>query len=179
MQNSIVSPNTKLNLFINFKDLHIVDSALVDMEAEGCPHQMEALNPGSSGIDYQHIALLVPNNLQDVRMAADENVWLVAVNQLKCIPVVFPGIAADVCHKDLHPLALEKTVDGMFVAEVEIVAISRHTHQRLELGNDRSKGEPSPKIAGMPYLVDRFEEVAKWSVKNSVGVRYQSYVHFS
>ena len=157
-------------LFINFKDLHIVDSALVDMEAEGCPHQMEALNPGSSWIDYQHIALLVPNNLQDVRMAADENVWLVAVNQLKCIPVVFPGIAADVCHKDLHPLALEKTVDGMFVAEVEIVAISRHTHQRLELGNDRGKGEPSPKIAGMPYLVDRFEEVAKWSVENSVGI---------
>lgn len=179
MQNSVVSPNTKLNLFINFKDLHIVDSALVDMEAEGCPHQMEALNPGSSRIDYQHVTFLIPDHFKDVRMAADENVWLVAVNQLKCIPVVFPGIAADVCHKDLHPLALEKTVDGMFVAEVEIVAISRHTHQRLELGNDRSKGEPSPKIAGMPYLVDRFEEVAKWSIKNSVGVRYQSYVHFS
>ena len=179
MQNSIVSPNTKLNLFINFKDLHIVDSALVDMEAEGCPHQMEALNPGSSRIDYQHVTFLIPDHFKDVRMAADENVRLVAVNQLKCIPVVFPGIAADVCHKDLHPLALEKTVDGMFVAEVEIVAISRHTHQRLELGNDRGKGEPSSEIAGMPYLVDRFEEVAKWSVKNSVGVRYQSYVHFS
>lgn len=170
MQNSVVSPNTKLNLFINFKDLHIVDSALVDMEAEGCPHQMEALNPGSSRIDYQHVTFLIPDNLQNVRMAADENIRLVAVNQLKRIPVVFPGIAADVCHKDLHTLALEKTVDGMFVAKVEIVAISCHTHQRLELGNDRSKGEPSPKIAGVPYLVDRFEEVAKWSIKNSVGI---------
>ena len=170
MQNSIVSLNAKLNLFINFKDLHIVDSALVDMEAEGCPYQMEALNPGSSRIDYQHVTFLIPDNLQNVRMAADENIRLVAVNQLKRIPVVFPGIAADVCHKDLHPLALEKTVDGMFVAEVEIVAISRHTHQRLELGNDRSKGEPSSEITGVPYLVDRFEEVAKWSIKNSVGI---------
>ena len=165
--------------FINFKDLHIVDTALVDMEAEGRPHQMEALNTGSSRIDYQHIAFLIPDYFQDMRMAADENIRLVAVNQLQCIPVVFPGIAADMGHKNLHSLALEKTVDGMFVAEVEIVAISRHTHQRLELGNDRSKGEPSSEITGVPYLVDRFEEVAKWSIKNSVGVRYQSYVHFS
>ena len=69
MQNSIVSLNAKLNLFINFKDLHIVDSALVDMEAEGCPYQMEALNPGSSRIDYQHVTFLIPDNLQNVRMA--------------------------------------------------------------------------------------------------------------
>ena len=73
-------------------------------------------------------------------------------------------------HKDLHPLALKKAVDGMLVAEVEIVAISRHPHQRLELGNDRGKGEPSPEITGVPYLVNRLEEVAKWSIKDSVGI---------
>ena len=66
MQNSIVSPNAKLNLFINFKDLHIVDSALVDMEAEGCPHQMEALNPGSSRIDYHILRINYRKNIRDL-----------------------------------------------------------------------------------------------------------------
>ena len=51
---------------VQFKNFHTVDPAVLDLEAEGCTDHMEALNAGSSGVDYQHITLWIAHNFQNM-----------------------------------------------------------------------------------------------------------------
>ena len=106
---------------------------IFNLESERCTNNMKPLNPGSSGIDYQHvIAFRIANHLKNMRMSAYEDIRSVTIYKLSCTRIISPGISADMSHKDLHALALEEAMEGMFEAESMVVAVSSNTYQRLE-----------------------------------------------
>ena len=128
--------------------------------------------------DYQHIPFRITHDLQYVGMPADEDIRPVFIDQFQGSGIISSGISADMGHKNLHTLTLEKTMKRVDEAEVVIVTIAGDTCQRLETGNLCSKIHPPAEIAGMPYLIDRFKKLLEAIIKYSVCVRYKSDVHF-
>ena len=61
-----------------------MDTAALDLEAQGGADHMEALDSGCSGIYHQHVALGVAHYLQYMRVAADEYIRMIPVDE-------FPG----------------------------------------------------------------------------------------
>jgi hypothetical protein len=73
-------------------------------------------------------------------------------------------------HKHLQPFTFEEPVDRMCVAEIEVVAISRHPYKRLEGGNLLRQFHTSAEITGVPYLVHRLKEITELLVEHTVGI---------
>ena len=69
-------------LSVQFENLHAVDPAALDLEAQGGADHMETLDPGCSRIYHQHIPLRVTYDLQDMGMAAYEYVRPVFVDEI-------------------------------------------------------------------------------------------------
>ncbi len=157
-----------------------MDSAVFYPEPEGSTDNMEALDTGSTWIEHKHIpSFNITDNLQDMRMAADEDIGSVTVDELSCARIISPRIPTYMSHKDLHALALEETMQGMVETKVMIITVASYTDQRLELRYFRRQIHTSAEIAGMPDLIDRFKEFLEAGVKHSVGVRYETDVHIN
>ena len=139
---------------------------------------MESLDSGSSRIDHHHVPFRVADNLEDMGMAADEYVRTVFFDELHRPLVITSGIASDMGHQDLHPLAFEKAVERVGEAEIMIVAIAGDAEKRLEPGDFFSELQPPSEIPRMPYLVDRGKEFTELSVEYTVGIRYETDKHY-
>lgn len=138
---------------------------------------MEALDSGGSGIDHQHIPPGITHHLEYMRMTAYKYVRTELFDEPSCTWIVFSGIAPDVCHKYLKPSAFEETVQRMDEAQVVIVAVAGHTHQRLEPGNIFSQIHTSTEISCVPDLVDRLQKVPERLIENPVSIRNKAYKH--
>ena len=153
-----------------FEDFHRMDVPALNLEPQSRPYDMESLDSSSAGIDYQHIAAGITHDLQDMRMTAHKDVRPVFVYQRFGTGVIPPGVPADMGHQDLHALAFEEAVERVFETQVMVVAVARNAHQRLEGGYFLCHIHPPSEISGMPYLVDRLEELPELRVKDSVGI---------
>lgn len=168
------------NIFVSsvkFIDLHTVDPSLFYLESEGGTDHVEALDSCGSGVDGEHVESFVPCDLEDVGMAAYEDVGTMEVDEGIGSGIVTARIAPDMGHQHLHPFAFEYPVEGMDESEIVVVAIARHAFQRLELTYLLSQFESSSEVSGMPYFIDRLEEFTELRVEYSVCVRYYSYIH--
>ena len=120
---------------------------------------MEALDACSTGIEDQHIVTSgIADHLQDMRMSADKYVRPVCIDELSGSRIISSRVPADMGHQDLHPFAFEEAVERMIETQGVVVAVSRHSDQRLEARYLRSRIHASAEVSGMPYLVDRFKE---------------------
>lgn len=139
---------------------------------------MESLYSGSSRIDHHHVPFRVADNLEDMGMAADEYVRTVFFDELHRPLVITSGIASDMGHQDLHPLAFEKSVERVDKAEIMVVTIACDAEKRLEPGDFFSELQPPSEIPGMPYLIDRRQKFTELSVEYTMGIRYETYIHY-
>ena len=131
---------------------------------------MKSLDSGSPRIDHHHVPFRVADDLEYMGMAADEYVRTVFHDEFHRSLVVTSGIASDMGHQDLHPLAFEKTVERMGEAEIMVVTIACDAEKRMGPGDFVSKLQPPSEIPGMPYLVDRGKEFTELSVEYTVGI---------
>lgn len=168
--------NPKKKLAIQFKNLHIIDSAGVQTETESRPDKMESLDPSSARIDYQHVALRIADDLKDMRMTTYEEIGPVLVYEPACIYIISSGISSYMDHQDFQAFALEDSMERMSVSEVVVVAVAGDAGEGLEGGYFSRQIKSPAEIAGMPDLVDRLQKGAEPVAEHSVCVRYQPYV---
>ena len=76
--------NIPARLSVQFENLHAVDPAALDLEAQGGADHMETLDSGCSRIYHQHVAFRIADNLEDMRVSADEYIGTIHVDE-------FPG----------------------------------------------------------------------------------------
>jgi len=136
---------------------------------------VEAENSGRSGIDYKHVPPGIVHDPKDMGVPAYENLRPVLVYQRTCFGVIMPRIAAYVHHKHGHPPCLEKTVMRMVRPDVITVAIAVNPFERLECGY-AVRALDGSEIPRMPDFIDRVEKRAEFVIKNTVGVRYETYI---
>ena len=149
-------------LSIQLKNLHIMNIPVIYMKPQGRTDKMKALDSGRSRIDYKHAApLCIPYNLKDMRVAANEDVRPIPLDQLTCLGVISSWISAYMGHQDLHPFTFEETMKRMSEAQIIIVTVSGNTQKRLIRCYLLSKLKSSPEISGMPDLIHRFKEFTK------------------
>ena len=77
-----------------FADFHVVDIPVVDVEADGGADLMESLDTGGSRVDGEHIVFLVEDDLEYVRMSADEDVRQVGIDKGERLEIIASGIAS-------------------------------------------------------------------------------------
>ena len=147
-----------------------MDSALVYMESQRCPDNMEALDSGSTGIDYKHITLCVTHNLQDMGMAAYEYIRTIAVYQFTGTHIIASRIATHMGHEHLYSFTFEESVQRVDESQLMVVAIASHTNERLELGNLLSQVHTATKISCMPDLVDRLKKILELLAEHAMRI---------
>ncbi len=151
-----------------FENLHVMNLPIVDMEAEGGADYVESLDSSRAGIYRQHVVMRVTHDLEDMRMAAYEDVGAVGMYEFARPYVVTAGIASDVGDEDSSALADEEAVQRLGVAEVIVVAVAGDAHQGLEPAYLLSKGQTAPEVPRMPDFIDRLKELPYPLVKHSV-----------
>ena len=166
----------KKKLAVQLKNLHIIYPAGIKAETESRPDKMESLNPSSTRIDYQHVALRITDDLKDVRMTTYEEIGPVLVYEPAGIHIISSGISSDMDHQDFQAFALEHSVERMIIAEIMVVAVAGDACEGLEGGDFSRQVKPPAEIAGMPDLVDGLQKGAEPVAEHSVRIRYQSYV---
>ena len=157
-------------LAIQFKDFHAMDAPLIYTETQGSTHQMKALDSCSSGVYHQHIPLGITHNFQDMRMAADKQVWLISVNQFAGTEIISSRITSDMGHKHFYSLTFKKAVQGMIIAKTMVVTVSCDSDKRLVCSYLFGKIHSSSEVACMPYLVHLRKEVLEFPGEHSVCV---------
>ena len=85
---------------------------------------MTPLISGGAGVEVQESTFLVLLDHQQMRVAADEKIRRVFVDQLSNAWVVSPWIAAYVRHKNFYALAVESLVLRVHVPNRLIVNVS-------------------------------------------------------
>ena len=166
----------KKKLAIQFKNLHIIYPAGFQTEAERRPDEVKSLDARSTRIDYQHVALRVTDDLQDVRMTTYEEIRPVLVYEPAGIHIISSGISSDMDHQDFQAFALEHSVERMIIAEIMVVAVAGDACEGLEGGDFSRQVKPPAEIAGVPDLIDGLQKGAELVAEHSVRVRYQSYI---
>lgn len=147
-----------------------MDPALVYMEPQRCPDNMEALDSCRSWIDYEHITLCVTDHLQDMRMSAHEYIRTIAVNQLTGTHIITSGIATYMGHEYFYPLTFEESVQRVDESQLMVVAVASHANERLELGNLFCQVHTATEISCVPDLVDRLKEILKLLAEHAMRI---------
>ena len=147
-----------------------MDSALVYMESQRCPDNMEALDSGSTGIDYKHITLCVTHNLQDMGMAAYEYIRTIAVYQFTGTHIIASRIATHMSHEHLDSLTFKKPMQRVYESQLMIVAIPGHSNQGLELRDFLSQVHTAAEISCVPYLVDRLKKIPELLAEHTMRI---------
>ena len=145
-----------------------MDSALVYMESQRCPDNMEALDSGSSGIDYKHITLCVTHNLQDMGMAAYEYIRTIAVYQFTGTHIIASRIATHMGHEHLYSFTFEESVQRVDESQLMVVAVASHSYKRLELSNLFCQVHTSAEISCVPYLVDWLKKILELMAEHAM-----------
>ena len=131
---------------------------------------MKALLPCSPRIQAEHGPFAVVCHLQDVGVAAHEDIRLETVYKGISPAVVTARIAAYVGHEDLDPLPLEKSVSGVLIQQRPVIYIADHSYQGFE-GRDFSGGlQASAEIARMPYFVHGRKKILERGIENPVSI---------
>ena len=155
-----------------------MDVSILDLEPQCGTDDMESLDSSGSRIEHKHSSTsLVPHYLEYMGVPAYEYVRMITVYQLARPDIVSSRISAHMGHEDLHALALEEAVEGIFEAKGVVVTVARHSDQRLELRDFYSRFHAAAEITGMPDLVDRFKEGLDAIVEYTMCIGYETYVH--
>lgn len=157
-------------LAVKFEYLHIMNATVVNMKSQCCPDYMKTLNACSSRIDDQHISFRVTDYFQDMRMATYEYIRLITVYKFTGSRVISARIASDMGHQYLHAFTFKEAMKRMNETKVMIVTVSGNARKRLEGGYLFSQFHSPTEVAGMPYPVHRFEELAELLVKNPMRI---------
>ena len=88
-----------------------------------------------------------------------------------------PRISADVHHQYGHPTALKELMVRIFHPDILPVAVAVYTDQRLEGRYLLCSLQSPSEIPGMPYLVDRLEELPERVAEDSVRIGQKTYIH--
>ena len=138
---------------------------------------MPALDSAGSWIDIEEVVFLVHPYPEDVGVTAYKNIGTILHDQIAGFRIIIARGTTDMGHENLLPFAVPEAELGMVIAQALVVAIAIDAHQGLESGDFRRRLEPAAKIARMPDLVDRREEVAEFLGKDTVGVGYETDIH--
>lgn len=171
---------TFFNIFVSSvksEDFHAVDTSLLDLESECGADYMEALDSGRPGVYGEHVVPFVPRHLEDMGVAAYEDVGTVEVDQGEGTGIVTARIAAYMGHQHLQSLAFEYAVERVDEAEAVVVAVACHAFQRLELRYLFCQFKTSSEITCVPDLIDRFEKFTEWRIEYAVSIGNQAYIH--
>lgn len=134
---------------------------------------------GSSGVDVLHVfELPVVFDVDDVRVAADQNVGLGFVEQLFDSRWIAAGAASNMSHQNVDAFTLESKVLRILIPNRSIVDVSVNSFERQELCELLSNFQRS-EITCVPDLIAIFEGGEDFWVKEAVGVRDESDLHVS
>ena len=123
--------------------------------------------------------LRVAHDFQNMRMAADEHIGSVGIDQGPGADVIMTGRAADVSHQDSESLHFEQLERGEIVTQVLRVAVAIDADKGLERAYALHEIHTTAEIAGVPKHIHRFEELAELATENAVGIGKEAYVHRS
>ena len=160
----------KLLLSIKFKNLHVFDFSIIDVESQGCSHKMKTLDTRRARIDDQHIQFLIPYNLEDVGVATDEDIRHEITDQLTRSHIIFSRISTYMSHKNFKSFTLKEPVWRVIVAENEVITVADYAYKWFEIGYFFSQLQSAAKISGMPDLVYRLEKILEFPAEYTVGV---------
>ena len=146
-----------------------MDHTVVDMEPECGADQVETEFSCGARIEHQHSALFVVDNLEDMGVAADEDVGTVGFDKAESVEVVSAGIATDVHHQDFFPFDIHQLDVRMHLADILSVAVAVNPLEGLEC-RYRVRGFDVAEIAGVPDLVHGLEEPPERLVEEAVSV---------
>ena len=150
-------------------DVEVAELAGIDGEADEGTHLMPALQPCGTGVDMKEAELAVELYLEDMAVAADEELGWTGEELVADTPVVAPGIAADMGHEDVGTLACPSQLLREHQPQVGTVAVADDSTQGTESGE--AVGEfHGTDVAGMPYLVALGEILQVLIVPVGVGV---------
>ena len=144
-----------------------MDIPVVDVEADGSADLVESLDTGGSRVDGEHIVFLVEDDLEYVRMSADEDVRQVGVDKLEGLVVVPAGIASYVHHQHFLVLTFEKLRVRDPGAYRSPVAVAVDAFQRFER-RYLQQGLLIAEVPRVPYLVHRFKKLPERVIEPAV-----------
>lgn len=133
----------------------------VNAHPECRPHELPALQPSCAGVDGEKAILRVIHDLEDVRMAADENIRPVQAYHRLNISLIMPRIASDMGHQHLLPFAVKKLGLGTFIADFLRVTVSVHPDKGLECGDFMDEVQSSAEVSRVPNFINGFKELPK------------------
>ena len=154
-----------------------MDSRPVDYKTEGRPDLLPSLQAGGSGIEVEQVMVRVMHDLEDMGMAAHEDIRTELPDQGERPRVIMAGRAPDMGHQDLFPFAVPDPVLRVIIDQNPVVAVPGNTDERLEPGDGRSQGQSPAEIPRMPDLVDRGKEFAEFGAEHPVGIRKKTDEH--
>lgn len=155
---------------LEFEYFHIFHHTVFYLEPQCRTDYVPSLDPGGPGVDVQQIPAMVSHDLEDVGMAADEDVRPVGVNQGQSTEIVMVRRTSDVYHQDFLPLHLKELILRIFEADILTVAVAGNAHKGLECLNLFGETESATEISCMPYHVHRLEEFPEAFAECAVGV---------
>jgi hypothetical protein len=147
-----------------------MDPTLVYMEPQCRPDYMEALDPGSSRVDYKHIALGIAHHFQYMRMSAHEYIRMISVYQFTGTHIITPGIATHMGHEHFYSLTLEESVQRVDESQLVVVAIAGYSYEWLEGGNLFCQVHAAAEISCVPDLVDRLKKIPELLAKHAMRI---------
>ena len=147
-----------------------MDSAIVNMEPQRCPDNMEALDSGSSGIDYKHITLCVTHDLQDMRMSAHKYIRTISVYQFTGTHIIASRIATHMSHEYLYSFTFKESVQRVDESQLMVVTIACHSNERLKLCNLFSQIHSATEISCMPDLIDRLKKILELLAEHAMRI---------
>ena len=150
-------------------NLEVLEGAVAGGEADKGAHQVPSLQARRSGVDMEQAEPLVVLHLQDMAVAADEELGRTGIDLLAYAGIVAARIAPDMGHQHLGALAVPAELHRKHTAKVASVAITADCPQGTELLKAQGKLE-RPDIAGMPNLVARLEVFQVSGIPIAVGI---------
>ena len=111
-------------------------------------------------------------------MSAHENAGFVVCYQIERFPVVAPGEAAYMGHRNFHILRHKNLCKRICQPHIAAVAIAVYPNQGFECSYGVGTGNAA-KVSGMPDYVHRLQKPLHIFCKNAVGIGNQAYIHIN
>ena len=146
----------------------------VDGEADEGADFVESADACCAWVDVEALEGFVVQHLEDVRMAADEELGRTGIEAAADAGVVVTGIAADVLHEYFDFFATEPVFFAEHVTQVASVDVAIDGAQGCYLPEAFGEFDGAD-VAGMPYLVTFAEVFLVSVVPKAVGVGEESY----
>ena len=145
-------------------------SCVINVEAQGGPLYVPALDSAGARIDVEQIVRSVIFHHKYMGMTAYEDVRAAFSYQSGGKAVVSSGTPSDMFQKYFLARTFEETVFRMHETDFLPVTIAVHTHQRLECRYGIGEFYPAAEVPGMPQLVHRRKKLLDLGTENPVGI---------